>query len=109
MALHELFDDAHRRAITPELIQRTVCEFYSVSQEDLIGPSRRREIAVPRQIAMFLTRELTSLSLPQIGALYGNRDHSTVMHACSQINTSVTESDVLASQVSDLRQMIKGG
>ena len=108
VALHELFDDAHRRAITPELIQRTVSEFYTVSQEDITGPSRRREVAVPRQVAMYLTRELTGLSLPQIGAFYGNRDHSTVMHACAQITSAVAENDLLASQVSDLRQMIKG-
>ena len=107
-ALREVFENKHRRAVTPEIILRTVCEFYGFSEKDLLSANRRREFVQPRQVAMFLTRDMTALSLPQIGAFFGNRDHSTVMHACSVVNAAVREGGTLAVQVTHLREMIKG-
>ena len=105
-ALREVFEQKHQRAITPELVLRTVCGYFNISEGDMTGPSRRREVAVPRQIAMYLTREMTSLSLPQIGSYYGNRDHTTVLHACSQITASIRSNESFASQVDDLRRLV---
>ncbi len=107
-ALREVFENKHRRAITPDMILRRVCEFYGVSEADLLSANRRREFVQPRQVAMYLTREMTALSLPQIGAFFGNRDHSTVMHACSVVNSAVGEGGTLSVQITDLREMIKG-
>ena len=105
-ALREVFEQKHQRAITPELVLRTVCNYFNLGEGDLTGASRRREVAVPRQIAMYLTRDMTSLSLPQIGSFYGNRDHTTVLHACSQITAAIQANETFASQVSDLKRLI---
>ena len=108
-ALRDIFDNRSRRVIDVNLVKRTVCEYYMVDMQELTGPSRRREIALPRQVAMYLTRELTGLSLPQIGLAFGNRDHTTVMHAISQIDTGVKTNSGLQSQVNDIRHLIREG
>ena len=108
-ALRDVFENQRRRAVTPDVVTDRVCTFFSLGREDLIGQSRRREVAQPRQIAMYLTRELTTLSLPQIGTFFGNRDHTTVMHACTQIAKGVKENAELMRQVDDLRQMCREG
>ena len=106
-ALRDVFENPHSHVITPELILRVVAQFYSLGEEDLTGASRRRDVALPRQIAMYLTRELTTLSLPQIGSFFGNRDHSTVLHACTQIAQGSKTNSTLLSQINDLRQLIR--
>ncbi len=108
-ALRDIFENQHRRAITPEIILHTVSQFFLLGEEDITGASRRREVALPRQIAMFLTREMTSMSLPQIGAFFGNRDHTTVMHACATVAETCKTNPNLLNQVNDIRQMIREG
>ncbi len=105
-ALREVFEQKHQRAITPEVVLRTVCGYFNLGEGDLTGASRRREVAVPRQIAMYLTREMTPLSLPQIGHFYGNRDHTTVIHACAQVAAGIQGSETYAAQVDDIRRLI---
>ncbi len=73
------------RKISIENIQRTVAEFYSIRVSDLKSKRRNRQIARPRQIAMSIAKELTSLSLPDIGEAFGGRDHTTVIHACKKV------------------------
>ena len=85
VALRDLFTTQTRKEITPQHIMQTVADYYSITVNDLICHSRRREITVPRQIAMYLTREMTNLSLPQIGQVFGNRDHTTVLHGCDKV------------------------
>ena len=106
-ALRDTLGGEKRRAITAGMIMQTVCEYFNLHMEDMTSACRRREIAYPRQIAMYLTRDMTEMSLPQIGAAFGNRDHSTVLHACSVISKNMQESGEMAAQVSDLRQMIQ--
>lgn len=65
-------------------------------------------MALPRQIAVYLTREMTDKSLPQIGVLFGGRDHSTILHSCNEIDKKVKNSPELARQVADLRERITG-
>ncbi|MBR6955258.1 MAG: chromosomal replication initiator protein DnaA [Clostridia bacterium] len=108
-ALRDVLENRRRRAITPESILHTVSQFFVLGDEDLTGVSRRREVAFPRQVAMYLTREMTSLSLPQIGAFYGNRDHTTVMHACATIAESCKNNPETLRQVNDIRQMVREG
>lgn len=82
----------HDRLITIENIQKVVADFYQLRVTDLLSRRRNRSIARPRQMAMFLTKELTEHSLPEIGKAFGGRDHTTVLHACRKI-VSLCESD----------------
>ena len=107
VALRDIINGEKRRQITAGMIMQTVCEYFSVTMEDLTSATRKREITVPRQIAMYLTRDLTAMSLPQIGTAFGNRDHTTVLHACSVVSKGIQDSVELAAQVSELRQMIQ--
>ncbi len=88
---------ASDRKITIEEIQRKVSEHYNIRFSDLIGPRRMRNLARPRQIAMYLAKKLTSRSLPEIGRRFGGRDHTTVMHGVRKIE----ELKALDSQISD--------
>ncbi|MEA2653380.1 MAG: chromosomal replication initiator protein, partial [Chloroflexota bacterium] len=82
-----------KRQVTPERIARVVSEYYSVPMDVLQGQKRDKAIVVPRQIAMFLMREETDVSLLRIGAELGGRDHSTVLHACDKITREVAVND----------------
>lgn len=86
--------NAPYRKTSPQVILKSVADFYSVSPNDLLKRSRKKEVVRPRQIAMFLLREETKLSFPEIGQKLGGRDHSTVIHACEKIKreTSIDES-----------------
>ncbi len=74
------------KLISVDNIQRTVAEYYKIKMTDMISKRRNRSIARPRQMAMCLSKDLTNHSLPEIGTMYGDRDHTTVMHACRTIN-----------------------
>lgn len=73
------------RKTSPQVILRSVADFYSITSNDLLKRSRKKEVVKPRQVAMFLLREETKLSFPEIGQKLGGRDHSTVIHACEKI------------------------
>ena len=94
---------ASDRKITIEEIQRKVAEHYNIRLSDMIGPKRVRTIARPRQIAMYLAKQLTSRSLPDIGRRFGGRDHTTIMHGVKKIEELMTGD----SQMSDDLQMLK--
>ena len=74
------------KLISVDNIQRTVAEYYKIKMADMISKRRNRSVARPRQMAMCLSKELTNHSLPEIGSMYGGRDHTTVLHACRTIN-----------------------
>ncbi len=80
---------AYSADLSPDLILSAVARYYKLSEEQLVGRSRARLVSVPRQLAMYLIREETDSSLPQIGQLLGGRDHSTIMHGCSKISTQI--------------------
>ena len=73
------------RQISVENIQKTVADYYKIRVSDMHSKKRSRAVARPRQVAMALAKELTQLSLPEIGSNFGGRDHTTVLHACRQI------------------------
>lgn len=85
-ALIDLVPENQTRSLTVQDIQRAVCDQFHIKTDEIRSRSRQREIAYPRQIAMYLTRELTDLSLPKIGKEFGGRDHTTVIHAIEKIN-----------------------
>lgn len=105
-ALHDIFAKKVRKEVTAQSIMQSVASYYSITVDDLIRPTRRREIAVPRQIAMYITRELTNLSLPQIGQVFGNRDHTTVLHGCNQIANAIKENPSMANVVNDIKEIV---
>ena len=109
-ALRDLFSTQTRREVTAQTIMQTVADYYSITVNDLVCHSRRREITVPRQIAMYLTREMTNLSLPQIGQVFGNRDHTTVLHGCDKIAAGIKEAaSGMSSVVGDIKNLIAEG
>ena len=97
------------RAITVDVVMQTVSDYYGITAADLISSTRRREITVPRQIAIYLTREMTAMSLPQIGQAFGNRDHSTILHSCNTVAANIKSSSSMASVVNDIKNLIKEG
>jgi chromosomal replication initiator protein len=99
---------ATNRQISLELVQKTVSDFYKIKVADMYSQKRTRAIARPRQIAMWLTRELTSHSLPEIGEAFGGRDHTTVMHACRTIIDLRGKDSRLNNDLHVLMQTIKG-
>jgi chromosomal replication initiator protein len=95
-----------KRQVTPERIAKVVSEYYSVPMDVLQGQKRDKAIVVPRQIAMFLMREETDVSLLRIGAELGGRDHSTVLHACDKITREVAVNDELRREIAAVRELI---
>jgi chromosomal replication initiator protein len=95
-----------KRQVTPERIARAVADYYGVQMEALKGQKRDKAIVVPRQIAMFLMREETDVSLLRIGAELGGRDHSTVLHACDKINREMGVNDELRRELAAVRELI---
>jgi chromosomal replication initiator protein len=107
-ALSDLAGNSRRRQITPSRVVETVASFYNLDVEDLKAKSRSREIVVPRQIAMYIIREETDTSLTDIGAEFGNRDHTTVMHACDKIEKAKETDNQIRQAVLSIRQMLYG-
>jgi chromosomal replication initiator protein len=98
---------AHNRQITLDLIQKTVADYYKIKVADMFSQKRTRAIARPRQVAMWLARDLTPHSLPEIGDAFGGRDHTTVMHACRTINDLRVKEHQLNHDILVLSQTIK--
>lgn len=99
---------AHNRQITLELIQKTVADYFKIKVADMYSQKRTRAIARPRQVAMWLSRELTPHSLPEIGDAFGGRDHTTVLHACRTITDLRGKDTHLNNDLLVLSQTIKG-
>ncbi|MBA3033713.1 MAG: chromosomal replication initiator protein DnaA [Gammaproteobacteria bacterium] len=99
---------AHNRQITLESIQKTVADYYKIKVSDMYSQKRTRAIARPRQVAMWLARDLTPHSLPEIGDAFGGRDHTTVLHACRTIVDLRSKDNHLNNDVLVLSQTIKG-
>ena len=95
------------RGLQISKIQEVVANYFQTSVPDLKGKKRVRQIVIPRQIAMYLSRELTDASLPKIGQEFGGKDHTTVMHACDKIAQQIKTDTEIKSAVSDLRQMLE--
>jgi len=89
-----------------EEIQRKTAEFYKLDLRDLHSKERSRRVARPRQVAMYLSRELTMRSLPEIGRRFGDRDHTTVLHACRRIQELCSTDAVLKQEVDFLKQVL---
>jgi chromosomal replication initiator protein len=96
------------RQVTVENIQKTVADYYKIKMSDMVGKKRSRNFSKPRQIAMALTRELTNLSYPEIGNYFGGRHHTTVMHACEEIEDQRLDNQSLGQDLGFLTQVLRG-
>jgi chromosomal replication initiator protein len=97
---------ANDRRVTIEEIQKRVAEHFNIKLADMQSPRRARQVARPRQIAMFLAKQLTTRSLPEIGRKFGGRDHTTVMHAVKKVEELCTADNGFAEDVDLLRRML---
>jgi len=104
--LHDILK-AHDRRVTIEEIQRRVAEHYNIRLTDMASARRARAVARPRQVAMYLAKQLTSRSLPEIGRKFGNRDHTTVMHAVSRVTELMELDSSFSEDVELLRRMLE--
>ena len=106
-ALKDLLN-AHNRQLTVEFIQKTVADYYKIKVADMHSKKRTRVIARPRQVAMFLAKDLTPMSLPAIGEAFGGRDHTTVLHACRTIAELRLGDTQLNHDLHVLTQVLRG-
>ena len=105
--LRDFIPDGSGPEITADQIMVSTADYFGVSLEDLRGHSRSRVLVNARQVAMYLCRELTDLSLPRIGQAFGGRDHTTVMHADRKIRQQMAERRSLYNQIAELTNRIK--
>jgi chromosomal replication initiator protein len=107
IVLRDLIPDSAASEITAPTIMAVTSDFFSVSMDELCGPGKTKALAQARQIAMYLCRELTDLSLPRIGQTFGGRDHTTVMHADKKIRNEIAQRRKTFEQVQELTARIK--
>ena len=97
------------KVISSDFIQETVAKYFSINKDDLTGNKRSNDIAFPRQIAMYLCRDVANMSYPQIGIDFGGRDHSTVMHGCKKIEKEMKEKNNTKLIVESVKNIIING
>jgi chromosomal replication initiator protein len=97
-----------RSSIGPKQVVAAVASAFGLSSDQLLGRNRTREVALPRQIAMYLLREEANVSLPQIGEALGGRDHTTVMYACDKVADLIERDDRLRRQIFQIREQLYG-
>ena len=107
LVLKDLITDDGAQEITATQVLTATASYFDVSIEDLQSKSRNRTLVTARQIAMYLLRELTDMSLPKIGQEFGGRDHTTVMHADRKIRELMAERHQIFNQVTELTNKIK--
>ncbi|MFO1442294.1 chromosomal replication initiator protein DnaA [Bacillus sp. Bva_UNVM-123] len=107
-ALKDIIPSSKPKVITIHDIQKVVGEFFSIKLEDFSAKKRTKSIAFPRQIAMYLSRELTDFSLPKIGEEFGGRDHTTVIHAHEKISKMVQTDPQFQKQLNEINDLLKG-
>ncbi|RCK72993.1 MAG: Chromosomal replication initiator protein DnaA [Anaerolineae bacterium] len=96
----------HRSEIKPEEVIEAVCQLYNIPQQRLLSAERSREVALPRQIAMYLLHKEAQCSLPQIGELLGGRDHTTILYGCEKIEDLLERNEQLRRQVAQIREQL---
>lgn len=107
--LSHLTPREERKRVSVDDIIHTVAKYFDVRPQDIIGTRRQQKIAIPRHIAQYLARELTSLSLPKIGELFGGKDHTSVLHACRKIENLLTKDPNLKNIINYLTKQLQSG
>ncbi len=107
-ALKDIIDDVTERRVTVQMVQQAVADFYNVSVESMTSSRRTSDVTYPRQVAMYLSREMTDLSLKVIGEQFGGRNYSTIISACNKIEDDMQFDPDLSKIFRDLKKRIKG-
>ena len=105
--LHDLIEE-DEKPITTDQVQKVVSDHFALKLSDMKAGKRTKEVALPRQIAMYLSKQLTSLSLSDIGKNFGGKDHATVIYACKQIEDKKTKDEVFNRLIENLIRKLKG-
>ncbi|MCQ2523065.1 MAG: chromosomal replication initiator protein DnaA [Lachnospiraceae bacterium] len=105
-ALKDLISPNDNKEVTPKYIIEVVAEHYGVTVEDIISKKRTAEISLPRQICMYLCREMTDVSLNEIGAALGNKDHATILHGVKKIENDITSNKELSNKVETIKKKL---
>ena len=105
--LKSIFSNALNQNITIDRVQRVVSEYFNITLTDIKSKKRTKQITYPRQIAMYIIREITDCSTTEIGLEFGGRDHTTVMHSCQKIEDRMKVDPSLEPLISDLIRTIK--
>jgi len=105
--LKELLPPTYPKPLSIPIIQKTVAEYFGIRIEEMRAKRRTKGVAFPRQVAMYLTRELTDASLPRIGEEFGGRDHTTVMHACERVKEALIHDAPLAASLKHLTETLR--
>ena len=105
-ALKDIVSPEEGRQITPELIIDIVSEHYSISIQDLKSGKRNSSVAIPRQIAMYLCREMTDVPLKAIGSILGGRDHSTISHGIEKVADEIKTDEALSNTIDIIKKKI---
>lgn len=108
-AMRDILPSARPRQISVDTIQRTVADYYHIEASEMRAKTRVRMISLPRQVAMYLCRELTELSLPKIGEEFGGRDHTTVIHAYEKIQQDLKNDAALEANIKDIVARLQKG
>jgi chromosomal replication initiator protein len=103
--LGDLVQSINRKTDSAEIIN-AVCKYYSLEREDIVSKGRKKELMLPRQVAIYLMREMTNKSLPQIGSIMGGKDHSTILHSENKIKNLLETDAELKKSIGEIRQMI---
>lgn len=106
-ALKDIIPSSRPKVITIATIQEVIAERYNIKLEEFAAKKRTKSVAFPRQIAMYLSRELTDFSLPKIGEEFGGRDHTTVIHAHEKISKMLSEDDLLQRDIEEIKERLK--
>jgi chromosomal replication initiator protein len=104
--LKDIFSSSNRK-VTPKIVKDTVCNHFNISLADMESAKRSTNLSYPRQIAMYLCRDMTTLSLPKIGEAFGHRDHTTVLHACNKITKELSSNTNLKEIINTLASTIQ--
>jgi len=105
--LKDVFASPRQTNMSIEIIQRVVADYFSLSYNDLKGKKRTQNIVFPRQLGMYIAREITEYSTTEVGLEFGGRDHTTVMHSCQKIEDKIRSDPTLDSTIQTLIRLIK--
>lgn len=105
--VEKILDEIGQKEIVIDTILSTVARYFGVTRADILSKNRQSSIVMPRHVAMYLTKEMTNKSLPEIGRRFGWRDHTTVLHGVRKISDQIGKSDYLAEQIDELKRILQ--
>ena len=108
MVLTDIFKNTKTKEITPDIIKKEVSKYFGVKVSDMESANRSKNVAFPRQVAIYLIREHTNYSLPQMGKLFGDRDHTTIRHSYEKIAEEIKKDKDLQETIETIYRQIEG-